>query len=73
MPLKACLAAIGRPHFRAAMNDVPPPRASSRPIPRLIQERRWWLLPLLLWCLLVGLSLQMQMFRIGEQSVEVAL
>ncbi len=55
------------------MNDVPPPRASSRPIPRLIQERRWWLLPLLLWGLLVGLSLQMQMVRIGEQSVEVAL
>ena len=73
MPLKACLAAIGRPHFRAAMNDVPPPRASSRPIPRLIQERRWWLLPLLLWGLLVVLSLQMQMVRIGEQSVEVAL
>ena len=55
------------------MNDVPPPRTSTRPIPRLIQERRWWLLPVVLWGLLVALSLQMQVVRIGEQSIEVAL
>ena len=55
------------------MTDALPPRATTRQIPRLIQDRRWWLLPVVLWGLLVALSLQMQVTRISEQSVEVAL
>ena len=55
------------------MTDALPPRATIRQIPRLIQDRRWWLLPVVLWGLLVALSLQMQVTRISEQSVEVAL
>ncbi len=55
------------------MTEVAPPPATTRKIPRLIRERRWWLLPLALWGVLVALSLQLQVTRIGEQSVQVAL
>ena len=46
---------------------------SARPtLPVLIDQRRWWLLPLVLWAAVVALSLQSQTADIRRQSIQVA-
>jgi len=47
--------------------------ASARSMPQLVRERRWWLLPLALWGGVVALSLELQIDKIREQSVQVAV
>ena len=56
------------------MTDHPPKTpASARSMPQLVRERRWWLLPLALWGGVVALSLELQIDKIREQSVQVAV
>ncbi len=47
--------------------------ANLRAVPQLIRERRWWLLPLVLWGIIVALSLELQIDKIREQSTQVAI
>ena len=42
------------------------------PIPHYIAQRRWWLVPLLVWGTLVGLSLQDHLADLSRQSLAVA-
>jgi two-component system NtrC family sensor kinase len=42
-------------------------------IPRLIRERRWWLLLLLIWGIAVGFSLHLQSTQIRQHTTEVAI
>lgn len=56
------------------MSSVDAPASLSiRSVPRVIRERRWWLLPLALWGLLVWVSLDLQVKEIREQATEVAV
>lgn len=45
---------------------------TSKRIPGLIRDRRWWFLPLLLWALAVSVSLQQHLDDLRQQSLEVA-
>jgi two-component system sensor histidine kinase/response regulator len=44
----------------------------SPAIPRLIAQRRWWLLPLLAWLVLTGVSLHDHLSDLTRQSLDVA-
>ncbi|MDD2663012.1 MAG: DUF3365 domain-containing protein [Dechloromonas sp.] len=61
------------------MPQPPPPTQtaalpdSGRGVPRLIRDRRWWLLPLALWTAATGLYLYIHIGQIREQTLEVAL
>jgi two-component system NtrC family sensor kinase len=56
------------------MTEAPSIRtAKLRAVPQVIRERRWWLLPLALWGIIVALSLQQQIDKIREQSTQVAI
>jgi two-component system, NtrC family, sensor kinase len=52
---------------------IPTSATQLRAVPQVIRERRWWLLPLALWGIVVALSLQLQIDKIREQSTRVAI
>jgi two-component system, NtrC family, sensor kinase len=52
---------------------IPTSATQLRAVPQVIRERRWWLLPLTLWGIVVALSLQLQIDKIREQSTRVAI
>lgn len=47
--------------------------ATGRNVPRVVRERRWWLLFLLAWAAIVGGSLHSQIAQIRQQTSAVAL
>lgn len=42
-------------------------------IPSVVRDRVWWLLPLVVWVGVVGLSIELQIARIHEQSIQVGI
>lgn len=46
--------------------------ARTADLPSFIADRRWWLLPLLAWALIVGLSFHKHLQELEEQSIAVA-
>jgi len=58
---------VGGPSLTAAKTD------SGRSVPVILRERRWWLLLLAVWTLVVGLALQSHIARIDQQSMQIAL
>ena len=48
------------------------PGAAWAPVPALVRNRRWWLLPLLVWGLAVSVSLSRHESDIKNQGLEVA-
>jgi len=46
---------------------------SKRTIPRVVRERRWWLLLLVIWAVAVAFSLNSQIEQIRQQTTAVAI
>ena len=60
--------------LRYAMTEaIPTSSIKLRAVPQVIRERRWWLLPLILWGIVVALALELQIDKIREQSTRVAI
>lgn len=49
------------------------PPARGRSVPRFIRERRWWLIPLLLWALVIGIYVHLHLEQLREQTTRIAL
>ncbi|MCK6396804.1 MAG: hypothetical protein L6Q67_24390, partial [Zoogloea sp.] len=47
--------------------------AAPRRVPRFVRERAWWLALLVIWGAVVGSSLEIQIARIREQSIQVGI
>ena len=47
--------------------------AAPRRVPRFVRERVWWLALLVIWGAVVGSSLEIQIARIREQSIQVGI
>lgn len=46
---------------------------SASRIPRVVRDRVWWWLPLILWIGVVAMSIELQLARIHEQSIQVGI